>query len=412
MFSWLFFERYLFSVRAGSLIKKIAWLSIVSIAVAVMAFILVLSIMTGLHQNINYRIMALEPHLTIEFEKKKEESEILNHKVVDVLKSHSSELNYQLYDRQDVILRTVDGIFHWAVARGVTTGTFEAMLGKLDSLPKQTHAAYSTNLEIPVEDEIIIGSSLAKQMNLYEGDYVTVLPPESLLLAPGESPIFSKVQVKQIVSTNISDLDSQMVLFQRGKALVNFSKVGSRSVGLDIWMQDPFEANALKEKISSFKDLKLETWRDRNSAVFLALRLEKLMLGSFLGLSALITLFSIWSVLSLLIVQKRKEMGLLMAIGFSNYKLKQLFQTLGFYLAGIGVGVGSLIGILVGLYIEENPLKILPDIYYDSEVPAKVEFGFLSLVLVVTLILIYLTIRLSMNRVLSIKPSEALKSIG
>lgn len=412
MFSWLFFERYLFSVRAGSLIKKIAWLSIVSIAVAVMAFILVLSIMTGLHQNINYRIMALEPHLTIEFEKKKEESEILNHKVVDVLKSHSSELNYQLYDRQDVILRTVDGIFHWAVARGVTTGTFEAMLGKLDSLPKQTHAAYSTNLEIPVEDEIIIGSSLAKQMNLYEGDYVTVLPPESLLLAPGESPIFSKVQVKQIVSTNISDLDSQMVLFQRGKALVNFSKVGSRSVGLDIWMQDPYEANALKEKISSFKELKLETWRDRNSAVFLALRLEKLMLGSFLGLSALITLFSIWSVLSLLIVQKRKEMGLLMAIGFSNYKLKQLFQTLGFYLAGIGVGVGSLIGILVGLYIEENPLKILPDIYYDSEVPAKVEFGFLSLVLVVTLILIYLTIRLSMNRVLSIKPSEALKSIG
>ncbi len=410
MLSWLFFERYLFSSRAGSLIKRIAWLSITSMAVAILSFILVLSIMAGLHKNINLRILAMEPHLILEFDKNKGENEILTHPGVKLLNSNARVADVQLFDRQDVILRTVDGIFHGAVARGVTVNTLTSMVKRLEELPHQIGVTNSTVLEIPEEDEVVIGASLAKQMNLYEGDFVTVLPPEALLMAPGENPPFSKVMVKQIVSTNVHDLDSQMVLFQRGKALLNFSKTGSRSVGLDVWLNDPYDSNSIKESLKNYTNFKVETWRDRNSAIFQALRLEKLMLGSFLGLSALITTFSIWSVLSLLIVQKRKEMGLLMAIGFSNQQLRLLFQKLGLYLAGIGLGVGAMVGILVSLYIEKNPLRVLPDIYYDSEVPAKVEFGFLALVLLVAIIFIYLAIRLTMNRIITIKPSDALRA--
>ncbi len=409
MLSWLFFERYLFSVRAGSLVKRIAWLSMLSIGVAVAAFILVLSVMSGLHHNINLRILALEPHLIAEFEKNVSEGEILNHEFAKYLKTQAS-VDVQLFDRQDVILRTVDGIFHGAIARGVTEQTMESMLSKLAELPQQTHSSFSPSFEIPEQDEVIMGSGLAKQMNVFEGDHVTVLPPESLLMAPGENPPFSKVLVRQIVSTNVAELDSQMVLFQRGKALLNFSKAGSRRVGYDIWLKDPYDAADVKKSLARFKDVKIETWRERNSAVFSALRLEKLMLGSFLGLSALITTFSIWSVLTLLITQKKKEMGLLMAVGFSNVGLRDLFQRVGMYLAGIGLGVGSLLGILGGLYLEKYPLKVLPDIYYDSEVPARVDFLFILIVLALAIIVIYGAVRLAMNRLLALRPADALRS--
>lgn len=410
MFSWLFFERYLFSERAGSLVKRIAWLSISSMTVAIMSFILVLSIMAGLHKNINLRILALEPHLSMEFDKDKTEESILSHPSIKKINSLSKISETQLFDRQDVILRTVDGIFHGAVARGVTEKTLNSMVKRLEELPQQSGNFHSIALEIPEEDEVVIGSSLAKQMNLYEGDYATILPPEALLMAPGENPQFSKVMVKQIISTNVHDLDSQMVLYQRGKALLNFSRTGSRTIGVEVWLKDPYDASSIKESLGSFKEVKVETWRERNSAIFQALKLEKLMLGSFLGLSALITTFSIWSVLSLLIAQKKKEMGLLMAIGFSRKQLRDLFQKLGLYLAGIGLGVGVVLGVLISLYIEKYPLKILPDIYYDSEVPAKVEFNFISFVLIITILFIFLAIRLTMKRILSLKPSEALRA--
>ena len=409
MLSWLFFERYLFSARAGSLVKRIAWLSMLSIGVAVAAFILVLSIMSGLHYNINLRILALEPHLIAEFEKDTSESIILNHEIVKEMKIKRG-IEIQLFDRQEVFLRTVDGIFHGAVARGVSDQSLSSMLKKIMELSKQSQSNSSTQFEIPGQDEVIMGSGLAKQMNVFEGDHVTVLPPESLLMAPGENPPFSKVLVKQIVSTNVSELDSQMILFQRGKSLVNFVKTGSRRVGYDIWLKDPYEASNLKKSLAKYKDIKIETWRERNSAVFSALKLEKLMLGSFLGLSALITTFSIWSVLTLLITQKKKEMGLLMALGFSSIGLRDLFQQVGLYLAGIGLGSGAILGILGGLYLEKYPLKVLPDIYYDSEVPARVDFLFVGLVLIIALIVIYGAVRLAMSRLLALKPAEALRS--
>lgn len=409
MLSWLFFQRYLFSSRAGSLVKRIAWLSMVSIGVAIMAFILVLSVMSGLHQNINLRILALEPHLIVEFEKNANEQIVLSHPIVAFLEKQSS-IDFQLFDRQDVILRTVDGIFHGAIARGVTEQTLISMQKKLSELPQQNNSNFSSNFETPEEGEIIMGSGLAKQMNIFEGDSVTVLPPESLLMAPGENPPFSKVVVKQIVSTNVAELDSQMVLFQRGKALLNFAKAGSRRVGYEVWLSDPYDAVDLKTSLQQFRDVKLETWRERNSAVFLALRLEKLMLGSFLGLSALITTFSIWSVLTLLIEQKKKEMGLLMAMGFSNTGLRDLFQSVGIYLAGIGLGAGTLLGVLGGLYLEKFPLKVLPDIYYDSEIPARVDFIFIGIVLSIAITIIFGAVRLAMNRLLSLGPAEALRS--
>jgi lipoprotein-releasing system permease protein len=381
----------------------------VSIGVSVAAFVLVLCVMSGLHHNINLRILALEPHVIVEFDKKITTDVLQAHPVAEFL-TEKKNAEVQLFDRQDVMLRTVDGIFHFGVARGVTEKTMTSMQEKLASLPRQASASFSAAFDIPEVDEVIMGSSLAKQMNIYEGDYVTVFPPEGLLMAPGESPPFAKVLVKQIISTNISELDTQMVLYQRGKSLLNFSKSGSRRIGYDVWLDDPYDASRIKKDLSQFKDVQVETWRERNSAVFMALRMEKLMLGSFLGLSALITTFSIWSVLTLLITQKRREMGLLMAIGFSNHHLRDLFQRVGLYLAGIGLGVGMLFGILTSLYLEKYPLRVLPDIYYDSEVPARVDLIFVLLVLAIAIGIIYGAVRLAMARLLTLKPSEALRS--
>jgi lipoprotein-releasing system permease protein len=409
MLAWMFFRRYLLSDKAGSLVKRIAWLCILGIGFSLASFILILSIMTGLNKNIHNRILAVEPHLSVDFKKSISESEVRNHKVWRFLKDHK-DLTVRLFDTQDVILRTVDGIFHGATARGMSTLSFDSMLSQLQKLAIESHSDPPENLGAPEQDEVIMGVDLAKAMGVFEGDYLTVLPLESLIISNGESPSFAKVLVKQILSTNLADIDSQVMFFQREKTMQHFAKVGSRRIGFEVWTDDPYDLDKLKDAIGEFKDLKVESWKDRNSALFMALRLEKLVIGTFLGLSALITSFSILSVLTLLISQKKREMGLLMAIGFSVKSLVKLFQRLGMILSILGLSGGILVGTALALYIEKNPLHILPDIYYDSELPAEVQSIFIVIVSIIGFLMAWSAVKLSVKQIMRLSPSDALRA--
>lgn len=408
MLAWQFFKRYLFSDKAGSLVKRIALLCILGIGVSLASFILVISVMTGLNKNIHQRILAVEPHITVELKKQISEQEIQTHPAWLFLKEHK-ELNVRLYDTQDVLLRTVDGIFHGATIRGMSVESFDSMLKQLRELAVQSHSIPPDYMDTPETDEVILGVDLAKAMGVFEGDSLTVLPLESLTMAPGESPSYSRVKVKQILATNIADIDSQVLFYQRLKSMRNFSNVGSRRIGFEVWTEDAYDVDALKKRLQEFKDVKVETWKDRNSALFFALKLEKLMIGTFLGLSALITSFSILSVLTLLISQKRKEIGLLMAIGFSMKRVANLFQSLGMILSLLGLFGGVIVGSCIAYYIEMHPLHVLPDIYYDSELPAEVQGTFVGIVFLIGLILAWSAVKLAVRQILQLTPSEALR---
>jgi lipoprotein-releasing system permease protein len=409
MLAWTFFQRYLLSEKAGSLVKRIAWLCILGIGFSLASFILILSIMTGLNKSIHNRILAVEPHLSVDFKKSITESEVKNHPVWKFLKDQQ-DITVRLFDTQDVILRTVDGIFHGATARGMTTESFESMLVQLQKLAIESRSNSPENLGAPDQDEVILGVDLAKAMGVFEGDFLTVLPLESLIISSGESPSFAKVVVKQILSTNLADIDSQVMFFQREKTMQHFAKAGSRRIGFEIWTDDPYDLSKLKDALLAYSDLKIESWKDRNSALFMALRLEKLVIGTFLGLSALITSFSILSVLTLLISQKRREMGLLMAIGFSTKSLVRLFQQLGMILSILGLCGGVVVGTALALYIEKNPLHILPDIYYDSELPAEVQSVFIATVFVIGFVMAWSAVKLSVKQIMRLSPSEALRA--
>jgi lipoprotein-releasing system permease protein len=121
--------------------------------------------------------------------------------------------------------------------------------------------------------------------------------------------------------------------------------------------------------------LVFENWTDRNRALFMALRLEKFAMTTFLFLSVLITCFSPITLLAMLISQKRKEIGLLMALGYSRQKVQRLFFRIGVMLAGSGLFLGVAAGVLVSWLLQKFPIEILPDIYYDTVLPSVINWG-------------------------------------
>lgn len=417
---WEFFWRFLFSKRAGSVVRRISWLSFAALTISIAALIIVISVMTALNRNMRSRLLAVEPHLVIEATEgakwDKLFDEIKNKNVIP------TDWKAYPFESQDVIIRTVEGRFRGALARGVTVDGLEFISAEIDRInktqrKKPSQGEVATGLVLKESDrleagEILIGIDLAYMLGIFEGDSVTVVPPEGLLLPGGETPKFEKVRAREIMATNIQEFDGQGLFYLQGKTLASLKNSSSLRRGLEVWVPDIDAVDELKadlQKKLTGMPVKISNWRDRNAALFLSLKLEKVVITLFLSIAAIMAGFSLLIVLGLLISQKRREIGLLQAIGLSRFRCFQLFQGLALRLSGFGVGMGALIGVCVGLYMEKFPLRILPDIYYDAEVPAYVDPRFVFTVVAIGLLLSFIGGLMVTRPLASFNPTDLLR---
>jgi lipoprotein-releasing system permease protein len=375
-----FFRKYLFSARAGALVKKISWLTVIGLTISVSSLVIVISVMTALNHNIQDRTLAVEPHLTIEVPGVKSAKLLEVHPLVTKLRQDPT-LKVQIFENQDVILRTLDGHFRGGVARGLSQESLDRMLLEMHKLNNKKKLTPITP-ELLAPGEVLMGIDLAVALGVFEGDSLMVVPPESLLLPAGEVPRYEKVKVKKIISTSLADIDANNIFYVRDHTLQRLRDSQSRQIGIEVWTPNPSKADAYKDEMKGFPEIRVQTWKERNSALFFALRLEKIVITLFLSLAALIASFSMISVLVLLISQKRREIGILQAIGFSKKQVQKLFMQIGLCLGAMGLGAGLIIGSCISYGIELHPLNVLPDIYYDSEIPAYLDMGFVFVILI------------------------------
>lgn len=414
MLVWHFFRHFIFSKRAGALVKRISWLSVIGIAISVTAFLVVLFVMNGMNATIKKRIMGLEPHLYVHV------SGVTSAKLLETLPVYqriqeNSENKAYIYETQDVIIRTQDGQFRGGLARGVSKASLSYFMEQLQKMEKKVHnedspAYFWDPQDVPGAGEIIIGVDLAHTLGVFEGDYVTIVSPSGLLLPPGETPKFERVRIKRIVTTSLSEVDAQYVFYQRGLTLNSLVNEGMRKLGVEVWLADESQVDEVKEDLLKFNDVSVETWMDRNSALLYALKLEKLTIGTFLGLAGMIAASSILTVLSLLLSQKRRDIAILRTIGYSAQQTVQTFTKLGFLLASSGVLVGVVLGTGLGLYLQAFPLQITQSqIYYDPSISALVDYGLIFSVLIVSGIICWLGSYIPARTASEVEPSDALR---
>lgn len=405
-----FFSHLIFSRRAGALVKRLAWLSVGAIALSITALLVVIFVMNGMNASIHKRMLSLEPHLYVTVNGVNKGSLLEIHPVFQRLKEFPENKSY-VYESQDVILRTLDGQFHGAIARGVSRESLKFMIDHIREMDVQKKRESLESLaeeDLPGKGDVILGVDLARALGVFEGDFITIVPPESLLLPPGDAPKFEKVRVSKIISTNLADLDSQFVFYQRGATLNSLIGV-SRKVGIEVWTPDGKNLLDLKQEVEKFGDVIAESWMDRNSTLFFALKLEKLVMGVFLALAGLIASSSILSVLALLMSQKKRDIAILKTLGLSNRRTTRIFTQIGLLLASMGIVPGVLMGTSLSYYLQNHPVNVLPDIYYDSQIPALVDPWFVLLVLIVGLVICFLGAWYPARTSVEIDPALALR---
>jgi lipoprotein-releasing system permease protein len=406
-----FIRNFIFSKRAGALVRRIAWLSMIGIGISITAFLVVLFVMNGMNASIRKRILGLEPHLSLTIPAASSGESLEIHPAFLRLKENPENRVY-VYESQDVIIRTQDGQFRGGVARGVTEESlknFLQMIHQMQLKSDESESHWDPN-EVPGEGEVILGVDLAMSLGVYEGDYVTLISPSGLLLPPGETPRFERVRVSRIITTSLSDIDAQYLFYQRGATLKVLARDGMRSQGIEAWLQNPDQLESMQAELLRFDGVSVQTWMERNSALLYALKLEKLTIGTFLGLSGMIASTSIITVLALLLSQKRRDIAILRTIGLSGQRAVRTFTWIGFFLAGIGVFCGIILGTAIGYYIQKNPIQLTSSqIYYDPSIPALVDLRLVAGVLVVSILIVGLGAYIPARTASEVQPSDALR---
>jgi lipoprotein-releasing system permease protein len=401
--SYFFLKKLVISNRSGALVRRITLLSFTAITLSLMAFFIVLFVMNGMNLKIKSRIVALEPHLTTT------QNINQNGEVLSRLPKNSKPISYQTLD---LILRSVDGQFRGSEAIGYDTEGVKHWAERLRTTRAHQHRGFDQDYDLSTlslgENEVAIGVDLARSMGLLEGDELTLIPPETLLLSALETPVFQKVLVKRILSTDLYDLDAKLVLFNSDLTLQNFADTLSFSRGYHIWFDAVEQASQVHQDLIS-AGITAETWQEKNSDLFFALKMEKLMIGTFLGLAGLIASSSILTVLALLMSQKKRDIAIIKTLGLSQKKTLWLFTKIGLWISGGAVLLGSVLGISVSLYLQFYPVNILPNIYYDSSIPAQVNLLFVLVVLLVAALLAFLGSYWPAKVTLQIQPAILLR---
>lgn len=402
--SWLFFKKYILSKNSNSTTRRISFLCFLGISVSVLAITVIVSVMNGFGDAIESRMLNFEPHLIVSAGTPSQ-LKVLQQKI------QSDDVRSYLFYQDQVIVRTSEGQYSGAIARGLEGESLQQFIQASRQIQQSRvkRLSWGEKVESPLilgDEDVVIGSDLAYQLGVFIGDQIVMTPPETLLLPQGEIPSTSRRVIQDVIRTGVQSLDGQFILYTKDKGSL-FKDSVSHEVLLEVYLTHPKLLDEVLKKIPA--GYKVETWRERNSALFYSLKMEKNLITFFLLLSILVGSFSIVTILILLATQKRQEIAVLLTLGLSQRRISKMFTHIGFFISSLGVFVGFFLGLVVCLFLDSTTLIQLPDIYYDRSLPVKFVPEFYMLVLVLSLLIALFSSNLPARWFLRFTPQDILR---
>lgn len=429
--SWIAFKHLTRRRRTG-FISLISLISILGVAVGVMALIVVLSVMSGFDQELKEKIVNVQPHLRIERVGGIDDAE----NVINQIRSWGrTELeSISPYVQGQAIFRSeqnATGVLVKGVDRTREDLTiFEKNLrwGTLDFEPAEEVTVQrrffglfkkTTKREIPA---VVIGQDLAQVLGVGLGDQVSLIAPfaeegKTFSLNQAETQTF---RVTGVYRVGMNDFDSGLVLLELAAAQ-RLYHLGRRVSGLGVRFRDVDQAEKLKNffQFELGADYWVRSWMDMNRNFFSALQVEKNVMTILLALITIVAAFNIASTLIMVVMEKTKDIGILRSLGATRQSIGKIFVIEGFTIGLFGVVVGSVLGLVVTWnlnpiadFLEETTgLAVFPsDIYYLDRIPTQINFLDVTTIITLALMTAILAGIYPAQRAAGLNPVEALRS--
>lgn len=354
--------------------KGISFNTVVStggVALGVMALLVVLSVMSGFHEDLQKKILGANAHAVVLSYK----GGIDDHKALsEKLKNEPHIIGQSPFVLGQVMVssgKKAHGVF----LRGVE---LSSELKTTDIL-KHLKYGHVEDLSAPSRSGqpwIVLGRELSAALGVFPGDTVNLISPIGEIGPLGMLPKVKQFRVAGVFEMGMFEYDSNLVIADI-KSAQEFFGYGSAVSGIQLRLDDIYKAQSVRESVNKKLGFPYyaRDWMQMNRNLFSALKLEKFAMFIILILIVLVASFNIVSTLMMNVMEKQKEIAILKAMGATNQGIMMVFMLQGLLIGFIGTAIGVAGGYALGYVLNTYEIIKLPaDVYYLSKLPVKMKF--------------------------------------
>lgn len=399
-------KRYLVSRHKINFISIISMLSVLGITIGVAALIVVLSVFNGFSSLVNSFLISFDPHIRIEavtVPAQQDKDKILSAvKEIPQIKSYSPFISGKIVAYRKEKTEVIN-------LKGITVESGENIYGIKDNI---LFGKYDLSNEgMP---KAVLGIRLADKLQTIIGDTLTLISPAGIeqVVTQFSSPKIKSYKVAGIYSSNNNEYDAGFI-FTSIEAAQDIFNYRNRIQGYDIRLNNVDNAFAVKDifrqKLPE-ENYTISTWYDFHRDLYSVMQIERWSAYILLSLIIAVASFNILGSLSMSVIEKKRDIGILRSMGVNQKSVVKIFMY-----EGILIGVaGTIAGLLLGYFIcwlqlEFNIYPLDPTQYKIDSLPLELRLSDFFFVSGMSMLLAFLASLFPSRRAANVNPLEAIK---
>ena len=339
-------RRYLWAARKQAHTAFLSLISMLGLAVGVAALLISVALLSGLQGQIKARLIASSPQLLIE---------AAGSNTIDdsgAIVAEARRLGVP------VIRPLVTGIV-WGANEEERRGR-----------PLRIRSGAARQFKS--DDEIGLTRDTAASLGLNTGDSIVVVAPRTRLTPFGPMPVWRKYRIAQLDAPSADERAAEASV-NLGEAEKLFG-TGGKPTSIEMYGQADRAEEVQSALAKRFPNVQVKTWKEINRPLFLALRLEKIVMFVTISLIIFVAALNLISSLSMLILEKRPSVGVLRTLGATERTILTIFVEVGLLIGLTGTLLGNVFGL--GFSWAANRYHFVPlppDIYFVAYLPFTLE---------------------------------------
>jgi lipoprotein-releasing system permease protein len=385
--------RYLTSRRSSRFLSFITVIAAGGVTVGVMALVLTLGVMNGMQSDLREKILVATPHLRVLTYGEGLRLDDWRRVLHEVRREPGVQAAAPFVITQGLLSANADfaeGVMVLGVdpdtgARSVTSLPQHLVKGDLSFRPRKAG----------VDGGIALGARLAAKFSVQPGDAVTLVSPAGSRFNPSLGafvPQFRRYEVTGVFETGMYEYDDRYVALRRDVAQL-FAGLDTAVSGIEVRLADPWAAQefavALEARLGyPYRAL---DWQTQNRQLFSALKLEKLIMGLVVFLICVVAAFNVVGMLTMVVRDKTREIGILLAMGLSRPAIRRIFLAQGIVIGLAGTALGATLGLVLGRGVDQGRwIPIDPSVYFIDHLPVQVTLLDVLIVVLASLLVAWL----------------------
>jgi lipoprotein-releasing system permease protein len=398
--------RYLAARRKHSFISVISLISILGVGLGVAALIVVMGVMNGFSTDLRDKILGVNAHMVAgvmggamrDYREK-----------IEKIDAIPGILGATPFIYTEVMLSSSGGV-KGVILRGIDPAT----AGEVLSLPRDMVQGQVADLDQPGSfPGIILGKELAERTGVTTGSVVNILSPSGRQSAAGFTPKVKTFVVRGVFRSGMFEYDTSMAYVNLAAAQDLLGFKHDLVTGIELRVDDVYAVAATGERVREAlggMPVYVRTWIDMNGNLFKALQLEKTAMFIILLMIVLVGSFSIITTLVMLVMEKTRDIAILMSMGATAENIRRVFMLQGSIIGAVGAALGYALGLPVSFALKKYQfIKIPGDVYPMDYLPIRLDWMDVALVGATALLLCFLATLYPARQAARLKPAEALR---